>query len=139
MITIPAFDVVLFGSTGDLAMRKLLPALYFQHKEDRLPDDGRIICIGRNAQTQAEYVQSVKTAAIKFVGDAFEESAWLSFSARLQYLQFDITDATAYSLLANRLAEKPSHVRVFYLATAPSLFIEICKNLSESAMVASIG
>ena len=130
MITIPAFDMVLFGSTGDLAMRKLLPALYFQHKEDRLPAEGRIFCIGRTVQTQAQYLQTVREAAIKFIGNDFEEAAWVGFSARLQYLQFDITDGTAYSLLANRLAEKPAHVRVFYLATAPSLFIEICKNLS---------
>ena len=109
MITIPAFDMVLFGSTGDLAMRKLLPALYFQHKEDRLPAEGRIFCIGRTVQTQAQYLHTVREAAIKFIGNDFEEAAWVGFSARLQYLQFEITDGTAYSLLANRLAEKPTH------------------------------
>ena len=42
---LPPFDLVLFGGTGDLALRKLLPALYFRHHEAQLPEQGRIICV----------------------------------------------------------------------------------------------
>ncbi|MFT6309540.1 MAG: glucose-6-phosphate 1-dehydrogenase, partial [Halioglobus sp.] len=46
--TVRPFDFVLFGGTGDLSIRKLIPALYFRHCENQLPEDGRIICVARS-------------------------------------------------------------------------------------------
>ncbi|PHV11841.1 glucose-6-phosphate dehydrogenase [Chitinimonas sp. BJB300] len=130
MTSIQPFDMVLFGGTGDLVMRKLLPALYHQHKDGCLPEQGRILCLGRSQPDQATYLGTAEKAARQYLGDYFSDAHWITFSSRLVYLKLDAQDKTAYAALADKLNEFPEHVRVFYLATAPNLFAGICENLA---------
>lgn len=131
MTSIQPFDMVLFGGTGDLVMRKLLPALYHQHQDGSLPEQGRILCLGRSKADQADYLSTAENAARQYLGDYFDDKDWASFAARLLYLKLDAQEKSAYAALADRLNEFPEHVRVFYLATAPNLFAGICENLSS--------
>ena len=138
MIPLDAFDLVLFGGSGDLAMRKLLPALYYRHRDsaaDPQRNRWRIIGVGREAQTRDAYLANVEAQARKFVaaGD-FDDAAWSEFAACLDYVALDAREAGDYQRLAALLADEPAKVRVFYLATAPVLFASICENLGAAGL-----
>ncbi|HEY0846337.1 MAG TPA: glucose-6-phosphate dehydrogenase [Noviherbaspirillum sp.] len=132
------FDLVLFGGSGDLAMRKLLPALYNHHRANILPATGRIICIGRHEWSREEFLSEVERNAKPHIPEsAFNPSAWDSFAKRIDFVTLDATNAATYQALAGAMrtetAEKP-YSRVFYLATPPSLFATICQNLAQAGL-----
>ncbi|MBV1776927.1 glucose-6-phosphate dehydrogenase [Burkholderiaceae bacterium DAT-1] len=137
MTAIQAFDMVLFGGTGDLVMRKLLPALYRQHQDKNLPEEGRILCLGRSQPDQAAYLATADKHARQYLGKSYNEADWASFSQRLHYLKLDAQHQSAYPALADKLNECPNHVRVFYLATAPNLFAGICEHLASVGLNAA--
>ena len=128
MTSIQPFDMVLFGGTGDLVMRKLLPALYHQHAH--VPLQGRVICLGRSQPDQNSYLNFAQQRVQGYLGEHFNAQQWDDFSARLHYIRIDAQQADAYLPLARKLKECPQHIRIFYLATAPHLFVNICANLA---------
>ncbi|HYZ62930.1 MAG TPA: glucose-6-phosphate dehydrogenase, partial [Acetobacteraceae bacterium] len=123
---VPDFDFVLFGASGDLAVRKLLPALLQRESEGVLPADGRIICVGREEHTTQAF------AARALAGQGGE--ALERFRRRITYLQMDVTEGASYARLTALLAGRQV-VRVFYLAVAPSLFTPVCANLARAGAV----
>ena len=129
------FDLVLFGGTGDLAMRKLLPSMYFRHCEQQLPEDGRIICIARSQMTTDEFLSEMEQSVRPHITAMYRDDAWASFCQRIQYLGIDITDQSQYQKLTDELAPYPERVRVFYLSTAPGLFSRICSGVAEAGLV----
>jgi len=129
------FDLVLFGGTGDLAMRKLLPAMYFRHYEKQLPDDGRIICIARSDMSTDEFKGEMEQSVRPHVESMYDDAAWASFCERIHYLSIDITDQSKYQQLIEMLAPHPDRIRVFYLSTAPGLFTRICNGVAEAGLV----
>ena len=133
---LPPFDLVLFGGTGDLALRKLLPALYFRHHEAQLPEQGRIICVARGVHTTEEFIGIMEEAAKRYIkpGD-FHPDTWQTFCQRVLYLKVDITAQEDYEPLAEVLSKYPDRVRAFYLSTAPGLFSRICSGVSEAGLV----
>ncbi|TJZ65164.1 glucose-6-phosphate dehydrogenase [Chitiniphilus eburneus] len=130
MTPIEAFDMVLFGGTGDLVMRKLLPALYHQHQDGNLPTAGRIICLGRSATDTAGYLAKAHAMAQGYLGTHYNDADWQSFAERISYLKVDATVPAEFQGLADALNEFPGRVRVFYLSTAPDLFAPISKSLA---------
>jgi glucose-6-phosphate 1-dehydrogenase len=130
MSTVDNFDMVLFGGTGDLVMRKLLPALYHQHQAGNLPAQGRIICLGRHIENTEAYLAKATPLVQGYLGQAWSSEQWQSFRTRLLFLQLDATEPHAYKALAHVLNEEPHRVRVFYLATAPTLFAQIAQSLA---------
>ena len=127
-------DLVIFGGAGDLSFRKLLPALYMAHLHGRLTPDARIIAIGRQSWTRDEYVAFIDAHSPAFIEEsAFSASDWQNFLARLNYVGMDVTQESDYAKL-KALCAQPA-LRVFYLATAPSLFTQICANLSGAGLV----
>ncbi|WP_428312942.1 glucose-6-phosphate dehydrogenase [Hydrocarboniphaga sp.] len=136
MSSLEAFDFVLFGGSGDLAMRKLLPALFYRHL-DTAPNQGwRIIGTGRDALTRDQYLAHVEENCRKHVpaGD-FTDDAWKAFAQCLNYARLDANNAKDFDSLAEWLKDSGSRIRVFYLATAPSLFASICANLGNAGLV----
>lgn len=129
------FDLVLFGGTGDLAMRKLLPAMYFRHCEDQLPDEGRIICVARSTLSTDEFKREMEGSVKQHIESMYDEEAWAAFCHRIEYLSIDITDQAQYQRLVEVLAPHPNRVRVFYLSTAPGLFSRICSGVAEAGLV----
>ena len=136
MIPLDAFDLILFGGSGDLAMRKLLPALYFRHRDTEETEGWRIMGLGREALSREEYVAKVEASCRKFVSAKdFDQAAWESFARCLDFQQVDATQSDDFTRLAARIDERPADIRVFYLATAPSLFAKICENLGAAGLV----
>jgi glucose-6-phosphate 1-dehydrogenase len=127
-------DIVIFGAAGDLAWRKLLPALYMAHLHGSLEADCRIVCGGRQPWTRDEYVAFVDRMARPQVATAsLSDEAWARFLERLTFVSMDVTLDNAYERL--REALRPGSVRVFYLATAPGLFTVIAERLGQAGLV----
>jgi glucose-6-phosphate 1-dehydrogenase len=127
-------DLVIFGGVGDLSVRKLLPALYMAHLHHNLPADTRIYALGRQVWETQNFVLFVTEKVVNFIDKAaFEPVAWQSFVERLHYVALDATQAADFKALAAAL--RPGADRVYYLATAPSLFTGICEHLSHADLI----
>lgn len=130
------FDFILFGGTGDLSIRKLIPALYFRHCEKQLPEDGRIIATGRSEMDTAGFRTKLDTEVREHISDQdFEEDAWQDFLQRIHYYAVDVTDTAGYQPLVDALRGREDHVRVFYLSVAPSLFTQITNGVHEAGLI----
>jgi len=131
-----SFDLLLFGGSGDLAMRKLLPALYFRHREGDLPEHGRIIGLARQELSREDYVAKVRESCARFVpARDFSADVFGAFAQRLDYLQLDAQNVDDFRELGRRLVDTPAAVRVFYLSTSPDLFTTICGHLASAGLI----
>ncbi|WP_120997358.1 glucose-6-phosphate dehydrogenase [Stutzerimonas urumqiensis] len=128
-------DMLVFGGTGDLTLHKLLPALYHLHREGRLHDDVRIYALARGEMARADYLALAERHCRAQVARAdFEAETWQRFAERLDYLAVDATQRGEFVRLAHYLGPGEGRVRVYYLATAPSLFIDIATNLESAGL-----
>ncbi|MCB6185291.1 glucose-6-phosphate dehydrogenase [Leeia sp. TBRC 13508] len=134
MSTTQSFNMVLFGGTGDLVMRKLLPALYQAHRSGSL-GVGRILCLGRRDFSQDDYLSQVTGKAKEFLPKSdWSDEVWATFAARIAYVKVDAENAEDYPALKTAVDEVPAEVTVYYLSTSPSLFTGICQNLAAQQM-----
>mgnify|MGYP000329476136 CR=1 FL=1 len=102
------FDFVVFGGTGDLAIRKLMPALLFSECDGRLPEQCNIIALGRSKLSQGEYAKIVRTGCEKHMKDnPFSEDNWKAFAKRLYYIQLDVNKEADFKALKTQLNKKP--------------------------------
>ncbi len=125
------FDLVLFGGSGDLAMRKLIPALYCRDRANDLPATARILCVGRHEWSRGEFLRALdENAKPNIPASLFEPNFWSAFCNRLTYVSLDATNAETYRALVDAMRTDTAITRVFYLATPPGLFATICHNLS---------
>ena len=119
-IPVDPFDLVVFGGTGDLAMRKILPGLYQRDLDGQLPAESRIVGAARTEIDRDGYVAQAEKALRRFVEpERLHEEKLASFLARLDYLPLDATRESGWLDLAGKLGDAPDRIRVFYLATAP--------------------
>lgn len=126
-----ASDIVIFGVRGDLAQRKLLPALYQLDRAGLLHPSTRILGVARDGDTAAFTEQSLANIARYVPAHEQVEKDIATFAARLSYFRIDLTQPDAYPTLAEALNQK-THDRVFYYATAASLFGSISQHLAAS-------
>jgi glucose-6-phosphate 1-dehydrogenase len=127
-------DMIIFGGMGDLAMRKLLPALYMAYLHGNLPPSTRILSTGRQALARDAYLAHVEEHSRSFIsGENFNDKTWDGFVHLLEYVVIDVQAAPDFAPLA--AASRPGAQRVFYLATAPSLFTLICEKLAQAGLV----
>ncbi|GAB3994562.1 glucose-6-phosphate dehydrogenase [Nocardioides marmoraquaticus] len=142
---VPAADVVVFGGTGDLAVRKLLPALYQRDRDGTLPAETRIVATSRAGLDDAGYRDKIRGELPRFVADAdLDPTALERFLARLSHLSLDIAACPEeprdeasrrdWQRLGERL-QHPDVVRVFYLAISPSLFGTVAQRLEAHGLV----
>ncbi|MCO5787010.1 glucose-6-phosphate dehydrogenase [Pseudomonas sp. G11-1] len=131
-----ACDIVVFGGTGDLAMRKLLPALFYLHRDRHLHPDTRILSLARARHEGDSYRKLVRRHVSQHVAKAdFDEATWDGFAERLDYLTLDVSQRVEFARLARHLGEQPGRVRVFYLATLPDLFAPTALHLESAGLV----
>lgn len=133
--SIPAFDLVLFGGTGDLAIRKLLPALYSRFCAGDFPDQFRIIAVAHRAFSSAEFIHYVTEQSVTNNRFVNKPAQWSEFCKHLSYLSIDAFAAEPYQKLVAELQSSNASVRVFYLSTQPSLFLPICSNLRAAGLI----
>ncbi len=136
IIPVEPFDLVVFGGTGDLALRKLLPGLYYRDQDRQLPPESRIIGVARSRIDRGAYVREVETALRRYLPtNDIDDVSLERLLARLDYVALDATGIDDWAALAARLAGADARVRVFYLATAPDLFGPICRSLAAAQLV----
>jgi len=128
MKVVDLFDLVIFGGTGDLAMRKLLPAMYRRYADGQIPPDSRIIGVARTKDTDESYRTSVRAAIAQHVKNADAETVD-HFLAMVHYFGLDATQDDGWNEFETDLKSRKGRVRVFYLSTSPSLFVAICDRL----------
>ena len=127
-------DMVIFGGMGDLAMRKLLPALYSAFLHGNLPASTRIISTGRQDFNREAYLAHVVEHSRTFIPkDNFDDKTWDGFLHLLEYVRLDVQQAPDFGALAK--ASRAGAQRVYYLSTAPSLFTTICEKLAAAGLV----
>ncbi len=135
LVEVPVADVVVFGGTGDLAVRKLLPALYLRDRDGQLPAGTRILATSRAGLDDDGYRDKVRGELMRFVAsEELEADVVARFLARLAHTSLDIADPDGWEELGARL-DDPSRVRVFYLAISPGLFGTVSARLAEHGLV----
>jgi glucose-6-phosphate 1-dehydrogenase len=129
-------DFVIFGGTGDLAVRKLLPALYLRDRDGQLTADTRIIAVARAGLDEPGYRHKVQAELGRFVAtDFLDEDSVKRFLARLRFVSIDLTEPRDYTAVTDVLSGSTVDIRVFYLACAPALFGPICDALGRQGLV----
>ena len=136
LLPVDTFDLIIFGGTGDLAMRKLLPAIYHRARDGQLTGDSRIIAVGRGEMSNAHYLELVIQALRDNLKEGeFDENEWAGFAARLSYIHADALDSSKWTALCDSLAGKNDRTRVIYLATAPRLFGPIASAFKANKLI----
>jgi glucose-6-phosphate 1-dehydrogenase len=131
--------VVIFGASGDLAHRKLLPALYHLFVEGLLPSSFGIVGYARTQLSDAEFIESALRSVEKFGRTKPEEEPWAEFSRSLSYIAGEFTDEGAMAHLTEHLAtldrtRGTEGRRFFYCATPPEAYTDIIRRLGEEGM-----
>jgi len=127
-------DLVIFGARGDLAERKLLPALYQLDRAGLLEDAMRIAGLARQEVTTEEFVGNTHENLHKYVPESdWDEECWARFSRRLTYVRVDFSKQEEYQNLKQWLNEE--RTQIYYMATPPSIFGSICENLDGAGCV----
>ena len=130
------FDMLLFGATGDLALRKLVPALYRRHLAGQIVAGSRVLAVARTSQTRETYLAQIEETCRKYLrAEEFSAERWKSFAALVDYLTIDATQPQDFKKLSASLAGRDDVVRVIFLSTAPSLFTLTCDNLAAAGLV----
>lgn len=126
------FDMVLFGATGDLAMRKLFPCLYQAHAAGLLHPEGRILGVSRSELDTAGFLTKIENDSKIHVKQNFTDELWQSFIKRIQYLTVDATNPTHFEQLGKLVkARTQTDNVVIYLSMAPKFFAPACANLAK--------
>jgi len=135
IIPVEPFDFIAFGGTGDLAERKLLPALYQRQRAGQFSEPTRIIGTSRAKMTQKDYREFARKAISDHVHAAEIDAGQLEvFLDRLHYLSADGKSGEGFDAI-KKLVGESDRIRVFYMAVAPALFGDIAKHLKASGLI----
>jgi glucose-6-phosphate 1-dehydrogenase len=127
-------NLLLFGATGDLARRMLLPSLYGLAADRLLPQGLRIICTARSEHSDNEYRAIVRDALSEHLAeDFFNDATAEDFLARIRYVAVDIGDRAGFARLASAIGDVSSGLAIF-LSTAPSLFRPVIEGLEAAGL-----
>jgi glucose-6-phosphate 1-dehydrogenase len=132
--------IVIFGASGDLAKRKLIPALYRLVQERLLPAEIGIVGLGRTPMSDDEFRGKMKAAVVEFSeSKSVDEEVWHSFAQAMRYLPSNIDQPESYADLSKMLEEvdreRGTHGnRLFYLSVAPEFYAEAVRQLGEAGL-----
>lgn len=136
IIPVDLFDLVVFGATGDLSQRKLLPALFHRDQQGQIPQGSRIIGCSRRALSAEEFTAFARKAIEDHVpADDRPAEVMARFLGRLSYVAADAAQDAGWADLERLLARGADRIRVFYLAVGPDLFGPICERLAACGLV----
>ena len=123
--------ITLFGGTGDLTYRKLLPALYNLNGLGKLADDFKIVVIGRREYSQADYINIVRNWVKEHARTKFDDEQFESYAKRIIYFKMNMTNEDDYAMLQEFYAREDIQNHVYYFAVAPSFFMTITNGLKK--------
>jgi glucose-6-phosphate 1-dehydrogenase len=132
--------IVIFGASGDLTARKLIPALYHLFKEKQMPHEFRVVGFARREKTDASWRTELRAALDQFSRTKpVDEKVWSEFAKNIFYCQGDLTDDAAYKRLETQLTEFGSgplrENLLFYLAISPSQFGEVVEQIHRAGLL----
>ena len=132
----PRTSLVIFGATGDLSQRKLVPALYTLGVKKRLPEEVRIVGFARREHDHDQYREQMRAAVREFAPRAYEDAAWADFARRLWYVQGDPGEDADLKALDRflRQSEGESGNRLYYLSLPPSVYEDVVRHLHAADM-----
>lgn len=130
---VPATSFVIFGITGDLAARKLMPALYALHRNGLLNPESRIIGYARSDLTDTDLRERLRNAVQEY-GEDFNEQLWDSLAEHISYQRGAYDDVEDFRQLGARLAEYGLPETVFYTATPPSTYSQIIEAIAAAGL-----
>jgi glucose-6-phosphate 1-dehydrogenase len=130
-----SFDLVLFGGTGDLTWRKLMPALFQAFRHGKLPDGGRILAVARDERSDADY-RSYIHERFADVDEAKQpnEEEFARFAELLHYRRMDLSQPEHYAGLKQWIDARAADTVVLFLATSPHLFPAIVEQLGRAGL-----
>jgi glucose-6-phosphate 1-dehydrogenase len=138
--TVVPCSVVIFGASGDLTARKLIPALYHLFKEKQMPEAFRVIGFARREKSDDSFRAELRAALDQFSRTKpVEDAVWSAFAANLHYCQGEFGDPAGYARLEQMLGgfgnSQLRHNLLFYLAIAPSQFAEVVERLHHGGLL----
>ena len=135
----PPFCLVLFGASGDLSKRKIIPALYRLSKSELLPERFFILGTARSELSDADFRAAMQDAVREAFPDDFDAGVWDAFSERLFYLKADYYRVESYGAIKEKIAglekklETPGN-RIFYLAVPPEVYEAVISHLGAAGL-----
>ncbi len=132
----PRTSLVIFGATGDLSQRKLVPALYRLHAKKRLPAAVHVVGFSRQPHTHESFRALMQAAVQKFAAHSYDAATWAEFAPRLCYLQGNperAEDFASLQALLRELAGTEGH-RLYYLALPPQVYEPVIRSLAQTDM-----
>lgn len=136
IIPVADFDMVVFGATGDLTLRKLLPALYHRFADKQFSATCRIIAAARSDLTDESYRARAEAALREHVkADDLSAETLAGFLAVVHYARVDGSKDQGWDQLVGLFEGSSDRIRVFYLATSPNLYGSVCQNLKRQGLV----
>ncbi|AGT07948.1 glucose-6-phosphate dehydrogenase [Paracoccus aminophilus] len=132
IIPVEDFDLVIFGATGDLARRKILPGLYRRFVAGQIQDSARIIGAARTDQNDAAFREEASAAIREFAPSAVDEAALASFLKLLSYVTIDARGTAGWDRLKSEM--RPGVTAAFYFSVAPALFGDIAERLASNGI-----
>ena len=134
VIPVDPFDLVIFGGTGDLARRKILPGLFRRFCAGQMPENARVIGAARTEMDRAGYQQMIREAIAEFNGDFEHEKAQLDgFIDRLEYVAIDAKGEDGWAEL-QKLMAGTERVEAYYFSVSPALFGDLAERLQQWGM-----
>jgi len=128
VIPVEAFDLVIFGGTGDLARRKILPGLYRRFMSGQMPPEAAIVGAARSDLSDADYREMIAGAIDEFVDPASKDKKTIAaFLERLSYVKVDAKGEGGWAALKKKM--RAGKVHAFYFSVAPSLFGDLAERL----------
>jgi glucose-6-phosphate 1-dehydrogenase len=135
IVKVDPFDLIVFGGTGDLAYRKLFPALFRRFLDAQLSEPTRIIGVARHDFDGAGFRGSIAKALHQHPPEATKPEAINAFLAMVDYVRLDIGTDAGWPELAKKFTDQSPPIRAFYLATAPNRFGGIASQLAAHGLV----
>jgi len=128
--------IVIFGASGDLTWRKLIPALYNNFKKGRLNACAQVFGFARRPISDEEFRLHLKEGLISFSPETFAEDTWEAFSEKLHYIKGDLEIPADFARLGEKMKslEKRPVNRLYYLATAPEYYLGTVENLGFAGL-----
>ena len=129
--------IIIFGASGDLTSRKLIPALYGLFRKKRLPETMRIVGFSRTPFSHEQWRAKLAESTPKFAGSEFDAASWSQFAGSIYYQPGDIdkpNDYTALSKLLDSIEGSQSGTRLYYLATAPHFYETAIEQLGAAGL-----
>ncbi len=135
LLPVEPFDIVVFGATGDLARRKLIPALFHRWCDGQIPENSRIIAAARDELSTETYIERAAEMVLTAEPSAERVAKWNAFTEHLKYVAVDATaNGKGWGELSSALDSSADKIRLFYLALPPSIYGSVCDAIGQHGL-----